>query len=118
MKFAKEHIVTVLLWFTRVVLIILVFSLIRKIDGRAPIKEISEAYQQIIKSKDETIQAIQRERDTFREWKDSAISELNKRNDQLSKDYSKTIILHDKIPVYINALGNDSLRAAAERWAN
>jgi hypothetical protein len=75
------------------------------------VQSIQTYTAQIVKAKDETIQAIIRERDTYREWKDAAIAELQRKDSALQVKYQSTIIKYEKIPVYINSLNKDGLRS-------
>ena len=74
-------------------------------------------YKELIKAKDETIQAVTRERDTERRLKDEAINELNKKDSLLQLKYKTNVVKYEKIPVYINSLDREGLRAAGERAA-
>ncbi len=77
-------------------------------------------YKELIKAKDETIKAIENQRDIYKGLiaeKDLQI-EQHFKNDSLLLEKSKQIqIRYDKIPVYINSLDREGLRAAGERAA-
>lgn len=113
MKFIKAHIVALLLG---VIIIIQVASWIRGGSGSKEAIKIASLQREIL-AKDEVNRATERERDAYRELKDSTNARLNERNDQLVKEYHTTTIKYETIPVYYNIVGTDTLRAAAERWA-
>lgn len=73
-------------------------------------------YREIIKAKDETIQAVIRERDTYRQWKDDVIEELNKKDSALQAKVKTNIIRYEKIPVTVSNLSDDELRSAVENY--
>lgn len=78
----------------------------------------SDAYKELIKAKDETIQAVTRERDTERRLKDEAINELNKKDSLLQLKYKTNTVKYEKISSNINSLDREGLRAAGERAAD
>lgn len=108
-KFIKEHQILILGFAISLQLLFLIFKGRPQDTGLYQTKEL-------IAAKDETIRAIQRERDIYREWKDSTIATLNARNNQLEKDYTKTTVKYERIPIIVNAYSRDSLRAAIERY--
>lgn len=67
-----------------------------------------------IKAKDETIQAVIRERDTYREWKDEAISELRRKDSALQVRYKTNTVIYEKIPVTVANYSDNELRRAVE----
>lgn len=93
-----------------VIAFVLVLTYLRK-------PKIANDHTAEIAAKDETIKAVIREREIFREWKDSAVAAANQKETQLVKEYRTTTIKYETIPVYYNIVGRDTLRAAAERWA-
>lgn len=74
-------------------------------------------YKELIKAKDETIKAISSERDSERQAKDYAVSELHKKDSILQTRYKTNTIIYEKIPANINTLDREGLRAAGERAA-
>jgi hypothetical protein len=67
-------------------------------------------------AKDETIRAIKSERDVYRAWKDEAVAEKQKADSLLNLKDKATIVKYATIPVYINSLNRDSLRAEVLRF--
>ena len=68
----------------------------------------------LIKAKDEVIQSVIRERETFRQWKDETVMELQRKDSLLQIKQATNIIKYEKIPVIINGYDNDELRRAIE----
>lgn len=73
-------------------------------------------YEDLIKAKDETIQAVIRERDVYRQWKDDAINELHKADSMLQIKYKTNVVKYEKIPVTISNLSDEELRSAVENF--
>jgi len=73
-------------------------------------------YKELIKAKDETIQAVIRERDTYRQWKDDAINELKAKDSVLQLKVKTNTIRYEKIPVTVSNLSDDELRSAVENY--
>ena len=109
LKFVKEH-------QTLIVGVVISLQLLYFLFKRSPSDTGLSQTKELISAKDETIRAIERERDIYRAWKDSTVSALNSRNNQLEKEYTKSTIKYEKIPIIINAYSRDSLRAAIERY--
>jgi len=105
-KATKFYLITI-----GVFIVIIIMVIIALFSRSKPVKDISD----VIKVKDELIQvyAKQREEDRLK------IDDLNQQlqiKDSLLQTKEKTIIREiNKIPVYINSLNKDSLRAAGER---
>lgn len=75
-------------------------------------------YKELVKAKDETIKAIQGQRDIYKELneeKDRQISEHEKKDSILLIQAKQLKVIYEKIPVYINSLDRDGLRSAGER---
>jgi len=73
-------------------------------------------YKELIKAKDETIQAVIRERDVYRQWKDDAINELNKKDSVLQLKIKTNTVRYEKIPVTVSNLSDEELRRAVEEY--
>lgn len=73
-------------------------------------------YKELIKAKDETIQAVIRERDTFRQWKDDAINELKEKDSLLQLKIKTNTVRYEKIPVTVSNLSDEELRRAVEEY--
>lgn len=73
-------------------------------------------YKELIKAKDETIQAVIRERDTYRQWKDDAIQELQTKDSLLQLKVKTNTVRYEKIPVMVGNLSDDELRSAVESY--
>jgi hypothetical protein len=71
----------------------------------------------IIAAKDETIRVIQESRDRERSMYDETIARLQKDDSLLQFKDKVSIIKYATIPVYIAALGRDSLRAEVLRFS-
>jgi hypothetical protein len=69
-----------------------------------------------IAAKDEVIQSIIRERDTYREWKDSEIARYRRIDSVLQNSVKQTIIKYEKIPTTVRNYSNDELRRAIENY--
>jgi len=70
-------------------------------------------YKELIKAKDETIKAIQEQRDVYKQVIEEKNSQLAQhyRNDSILMVQSKQLtIKYEKIPVYINSLDREGLR--------
>lgn len=93
-----------------IAIIILVISLITSYKNKS-----DDSYKELIKAKDETIKAIQEQRDILKqlnEEKDLQI-EQHFKNDSILMARSKQLnVKYEKIPVYINSLDRENLRAA------
>jgi len=72
---------------------------------------------ELIKAKQEIIEGVIRERDMFRAWKDEKNLALQKKDSVFIHTYKTNTIRYESIPVYINNLGNDSLRSAVWNFA-
>lgn len=73
-------------------------------------------YKELIKAKDETIQAVARERDAYREMKDEAIKALQEKDSLLQLRVKTNTIRYEKIPVMVGNLSDDELRSAIENF--
>jgi len=73
-------------------------------------------YKELIKAKDETIQAVIRERDVYRQWKEDAIQELHEKDSVLQIKVKTNTIRYEKIPVTVSNLSDDELRRAVEGY--
>lgn len=73
-------------------------------------------YKELIKAKDETIQAVIRERDTYRQWKDDIINELQKMDSILQTRIKTNTVRYEKIPVTVSNLSDEELRSAVENF--
>lgn len=71
-------------------------------------------YKELIKAKDETIQAVARERDAYREMKDDAIKELQTKDSLLQLRVKTNTIRYEKIPVIVAGISDTALRSAIE----
>lgn len=69
-----------------------------------------------IKAKDDLIEVLQRGRQEDRRLLDSALTALSSLDAAKVTEYKTTVVKYEKIPVYINNLGRDSLRAAVENF--
>lgn len=90
--------------------IILMISLLTSYRNKG-----DDHYNELIKAKDETIKAIQEQRDIYKQLnaeKDERI-EQHFKNDSILITQSKQLnIKYEKIPVYINSLDRENLRSA------
>lgn len=73
-------------------------------------------YKELLKAKDETIQAVIRERDTYRQWKDDAINELKEKDSLLQVKIKTNTVRYEKIPVTVGNLSDEELRSAVENY--
>lgn len=73
-------------------------------------------YKELLKAKDETIQAVTRERDVYRQWKDDAINELQKKDSVLQLKIKTNTMRYEKIPVTVSNYSDDELRSAVENY--
>lgn len=94
-----------------IAVIILAISLITSYRNKG-----DDSYKELIKAKDETIQAVIRERDIFRQWKDDAINELHKKDSVLQLKIKTNTVKYEKIPVTVGNLSDDELRRAVEEY--
>lgn len=69
-----------------------------------------------IKAKDELIEVLRRGREDDRRMLDSTFAVLKSMESEKVKEYHKTVIKYEAIPVYINTLERDSLRAVFENF--
>lgn len=69
-----------------------------------------------MKAKDEVIEAIIRERDTYRAWKDEAIAQRNTADSLLQIKYKSNTKVYERIPIIVNAMPTDELVSAAENF--
>lgn len=93
--------------------IVLFVSLITSYKKRA-----DESYKRELDAKDETIMVIREQRDIYRQLKEERDRQIEQhfKNDSILLVRSKQLnIKYEKIPVYINSLDRDELRAAGER---
>lgn len=91
--------------------VILVISLLTSYRDKG-----DDHYKELVKAKDETIQAVIRERDTYRQWKDDAIDELHKKDSVLQLKIKTNTVRYEKIPVTVGNLSDDELRSAVENY--
>jgi cell division FtsZ-interacting protein ZapD len=104
MKITSQHINIVL-----AAVIIIILLLPKK--GKQVLDRSGE-----IAAKDEVIKSIERERDTYREWKDSEIARYRRIDSALQNSVKQTIIKYEKIPATISRYNNDELRRAVENY--
>ena len=91
--------------------IILIISLLTSYRNKG-----DDSYKELIKAKDETIQAVIRERDAYRQWKDEKIEELQKMDSMLQTKVKTNTVRYEKIPVTVSNLSDDELRRAVENY--
>lgn len=91
--------------------IILVISLLTSYRDKG-----DDSYKELIRAKDETIQAVARERDTYRQWKDDAIQELQTKDSLLQIKVKTNTVRYEKIPVTVGNYSDDELRRAVEEY--
>lgn len=91
--------------------IILIISLLTAYKNKS-----DSSYKELIKAKDEVIQATIREMNTYRQWKDEAINELNKKDSMLQLKYKTNTVRYEKIPVIISNYSDDELKRAVEDY--
>lgn len=107
----KEHIPYILLGLLIIAVGILLFVGFSK--GNRP----DDLYKDLIEAKEREIDAVIRERDTYRAWKDAEVAE-NARVDSLLKEKLKTtIIKYENIPVNVRNYNRDELRRAVKEYA-
>jgi cell division FtsZ-interacting protein ZapD len=99
-KITLEHIKVLL------IAAVLVYLFLPK-KGKQIVDRIGE-----IAAKDEVIKSLERERDTYRAWKDEAVAILQKKDSELQKEVKTTIIKYEKIPAVIRNYNNEELRRA------
>lgn len=99
----KQNIILILIVVIAGVLIYGLFN--NKSDSR---------YLDTIKAQDETIKAVQAERDTYRQWKDDEVREGQKKDSLLRLKYKSNTIVYEKIPVIVGNYSDDELRRAVE----
>lgn len=79
----------------------------------------NDNYKELIKAKDETIKAIQEQRDIYKQLnaeKDLQI-EQHFKNDSILMVRSRQLnVKYEKIPVYINSLDRENLRTAVYNY--
>lgn len=76
----------------------------------------SDVWKEIIKAKDETIEAERRGRETERQWKEYAIQELRTKDSLLQVKIKTNIVRYEKIPVIVGNLSDEELRSAVENY--
>jgi len=96
------------------ILVILAVIYLVTIFGK---KDKAPDTSELIKAKDETIQAVIRERETFREWKDALIAENYKKDSLLQIKYKANTIIYEKtIPATVNNYSDHELQSAVESY--
>jgi len=103
----KKYIIYGILIVGGIILCLFIGSLFSRPKQQTNIEVITKLYDSLIAS-------IQRERNLTREMYDNAIAEAMQRDTVLIKEYKTNTIRYEAIPVYINNLSDDSLRAAVE----
>lgn len=73
-------------------------------------------YSAEIKAKDETIEAMAKQRDIYREWKDEAVKALLQKDSVLKSSIKINTIKYEKIPATVRSYDNDELRRAIENY--
>ena len=73
-------------------------------------------YKELLKAKDEVIQSVIRERDVYRQWKDDAINELQKKDSVLQLKIKTNTVRYEKIPVTVSNYSDDELKRAVEDY--
>ena len=73
-------------------------------------------YRELIKAKDETIQAERQVREAERKFNDFLISELKAKDSVLQIRVKTNTIRYEKIPVTVSNLSDDELRSAVENY--
>lgn len=76
----------------------------------------NQYYKDIMKAKDETIQAVIRERDTYRQWKDDAINELQQKDSLLQLKIKTNTVKYEKVAGTVANYSDDELRRAVEDY--
>lgn len=109
MNITKEHIKVGLLALTVLLLISFLLVILKR-------KTQPDNYKELINAKDSVISSVIRERETFRQWKDQAIAELQKKDSALKIEYKTTVVKYEKVPVTINNLNNEELRRAVSNY--
>lgn len=97
-----------------IAVIILLISLFTSYRDRG-----NDYYKDLIKAKDETIKAIQEQRDIYKEVNERTnqiLVEHEKKDSILYQQSKQLVIRYEKIPVYINSLDRDGLRAAFSNY--
>lgn len=107
----KQIIRDVIIGVIAIAAIILIISLATAYKNR-----VDDSYKEQLKAKDETIQAVRQERDTYRKWKDEAIVLLREKDSMLQTRYKTNTIRYEKIPVTISNYSDDELRSAVENF--
>ena len=111
MTITKNHVTTGLLVLICVIGLILILTLLFKKKDSTDI----DAQKALIAAKDETIKAIQHERDTYKEWnneKDNFIAEHQRIDSILVLRSQQTIVKYERIPIAVKSLSNEDLRRA------
>lgn len=105
----KNKIANILPWVFMIAAIVLMFTFLsRKDDG--------SGYKEIIKTKDELIESITKQRDAERKEHELTIMELHRKDSLLQLKYKTIIIQNEKIPVYVSGLSDSALRRAIEEF--
>lgn len=107
----KNNIKYIIIGICVVALLISLFTAFRnKVNGD---------YKELIKSKDETIKAIEGQRDIYKQ----VIAEKNRELEQhfkndsiLAKQSKQLTVKYEKIPVYINSLDREGIRNAITNY--
>jgi hypothetical protein len=108
MKWLKEHTVIVVL----VAIGVLFFIMWLRKSDKPPVD-----YKEIIKAQDETIKTLRESRDRERQLYDLRIADHLRDDSILQLKDKSTIVKYATIPVYVNNLGRDSLRAEVLRFS-
>lgn len=85
-----------------------------QIEGCFHNRKPNSEYKKEIADKDKQIQQIGIDRDALRGKYDSVIRLLTLKDTVLIREYKTNTVKYEKIPIYINSLNKDSLRAAGE----
>lgn len=105
----KEKIFAILIFVAAVILATFLVSLFSKKP-----KEID--YKALIEAKDQVIQSVIRERDTYRQWKEDINKKLEEKDSLLQIKEKTVITRYEKIPVIVSNYSDAELRSAVESF--
>jgi len=105
----KEKIFAVIIFIVAVVASTFLVTLLSK-------KKQPDNIDVLINAKQEIINGLIRERDTYRQWKDETVSTLKRKDSVFVIQYKTNTIKYEKIPVAVGNYSYDELRLAVEEF--
>jgi len=109
----KKNLDTILIIAVAVLLTLQISNMFRK----SPVNEDLIRAKMKIEYQDKMIEIISDDRINFRNKYDSVTALLLGKDANKAEQEKQIIVKYEKIPVYINSLNRDSLRAAVKRYS-